>query len=88
MLFNLDWFNLTLRFSGLDGKQPGDTAKLCSLIVDIIKGEGAAKGRTIPHTLQIGNDCYHGVKQSLEGTLATLEEWKDVIVATDADVQA
>ncbi|KZV99687.1 NAD(P)-binding protein [Exidia glandulosa HHB12029] len=70
-------------FLGLSGKQPGDTVKLCALIVDIVKGEGFATGRRIPRTIQIGNDCYHSVKTALSTSLATLEEWKPVIITTD-----
>ena len=70
---------------GLDGRQPGDAVKLSELIVDIMKGQGFAAGRATPRSLQIGNDCYHAVKGKLESTLATLEEWKGVVVATDID---
>ncbi|KAI0634953.1 NAD-P-binding protein [Trametes polyzona] len=74
-------------FTALDGKQPGDPVKLCELIVDIVKGEGYAKGRPIPKTIQIGNDCYHEVKKAITSTLATLEEWKPVITSTDLATQ-
>ncbi|KAL1938830.1 hypothetical protein VTO73DRAFT_11210 [Trametes versicolor] len=70
-------------FSSLDGKQPGDPVKLCEFIVDIVKGEGCAAGKTIPKTIQIGNDCYTEVKKALTSSLATLEEWKSIITATD-----
>lgn len=69
--------------AGLDGKQPGDAVKLSELIVDIMRGQGFATGRAMPRSLQIGNDCYHQVKKKLRSTLATLEEWKEVIVTTD-----
>lgn len=71
--------------AGLDGQQPGDTVKLSELIVDIMKQQNFAAGRATPRSLQIGNDCYHAVKGKLESTLATLEEWKEVVVATDID---
>ncbi|KAI0651295.1 NAD-P-binding protein [Trametes meyenii] len=70
-------------FLGLDGNQPGDTAKLCELIVDVARGEGFAKGRPIPKSIQIGNDCYGVVKDTLTNTLAILEEWKPAVTATD-----
>ncbi|KAI0819476.1 NAD-P-binding protein [Trametes gibbosa] len=70
-------------FTALDGKQPGDPVKLCELIVDMVKGEGAAAGKTLPKTIQIGNDCYNEVKAALTSALATLEEWKPIITTTD-----
>lgn len=48
-----------------------------------MRGQGFATGRAMPRSLQIGNDCYHQVKKKLRSTLATLEEWKEVIVTTD-----
>ncbi|OJT06431.1 hypothetical protein TRAPUB_2706 [Trametes pubescens] len=66
-----------------EGNRPGDPVKLCEFIVDIVKGEGCAAGKTIPKTIQIGNDCYNEVKRVLISSLATLEEWKPVITATD-----
>lgn len=57
--------------------------KLCELIVDMVKGEGAAAGKTLPKTIQIGNDCYNEVKAALTSALATLEEWKPIITTTD-----
>ncbi|KAF9032266.1 NAD-P-binding protein [Hymenopellis radicata] len=62
-------------FKSLDGNQPGDTVKLVEIIVDVVKGEGVAEGKTIPRSLQIGTDCYNG--------LEILEAWKDVSTSTD-----
>lgn len=42
-------------------------------------------GKTIPKTIQIGNDCYTEVKKALTSSLATLEEWKPIITATDLE---
>ncbi len=74
---------LILLFSALDGNQPGDTVKLVEIIVDVVKGEGVAKGKTIPRSLQIGTDCYNGVKQDLTERLEILEAWKDISTSTD-----
>ncbi|KAF8918439.1 NAD-P-binding protein [Mucidula mucida] len=70
-------------FKSLDGNQPGDTVKLVEIIVDVVKGEGVAKGKTIPRSLQIGTDCYNGVKQDLTERLEILEAWKDISTSTD-----
>jgi hypothetical protein len=52
-------------------------------MIDVIKGEGAAKGKEFPTALLMGSDCYNTVKDILEGTLETNEVWKDVICSTD-----
>jgi len=66
-----------------NGKQLGDPKKGVEVIIDIVKGEGAAKGRTVPPVLQLGSDCYTLVTGACNKTLQNLEEWKDVIVSTD-----
>lgn len=53
------------------------------MIIDVIKGEGDAKGKEFPLALLIGSDCYGVVKGVLDKTNKTNEEWKDVICSTD-----
>ncbi|PBK59326.1 NAD-P-binding protein [Armillaria solidipes] len=73
-------------FTALDGHQRGDTHMLVEIIVDVVKGQGVASGKTIPRSLQIGSDCYDAVKQELTERLQVLESWKDVIIKTDLPV--
>lgn len=54
-------------------------------MVDVIRGEGLAEGRKFPPVLQLGPDCFDTVKATCEGTVATMEEWRDVIRSTDID---
>ncbi|KAF9025560.1 NAD(P)-binding protein [Hymenopellis radicata] len=44
----------------VDGKQPGDTGKAVEIIVDVVRGEGVAKGRAggMPSFLLLGSDCF------------------------------
>lgn len=67
----------------IDGNQPGDTVKLVDIIIDVVKGEGVAEGKSIPRSIQIGTDCYNGVKEDLTKRLEILEEWRDVSTSTD-----
>jgi len=69
--------------STYNGKQPGDPEKGVQVMIDVIKGEGAAKGKEFPSALLLGSDCYNLVKDILEKTLETNKEWKDVICSTD-----
>jgi len=66
-----------------NGKQPGDPEKGVQVIIDVVKGEGVAKGKELPTALLLGSDCYHTVKDILEKTNKTNEEWKDVTCSTD-----
>ncbi|KAI0316891.1 hypothetical protein OF83DRAFT_1059594 [Amylostereum chailletii] len=66
-----------------NGKQPGDPKKAAELMVDLVHGEGAVKGRTIPPVVDLGSDCHQVVKEAAESTLQRLEEWKDIAHSTD-----
>ena len=73
---------MALRAS-LDGNQPGDPKKAVELMVDLVKGEGCAAGKTVPLRLPIGRDAREAIKVTCEEMLKTIEEWKDVIDSTD-----
>ncbi|KAF5340478.1 hypothetical protein D9758_014556 [Tetrapyrgos nigripes] len=66
-----------------NNNQPGDPAKAVQIIIDVIKGEGVAKGKPFAKSLQLGTDCYGGVKNAAEQTLRNLEAWKDVTCSTE-----
>ncbi|KAK7021903.1 hypothetical protein VNI00_017192 [Paramarasmius palmivorus] len=63
--------------------QPGDPSIAAQIIVDIVHGEGTAKGKAFPRSIQLGPDCYKAVKHECEQTLRRIEEWKDVSLSTD-----
>lgn len=66
-----------------DGNQPGDPQKAVELMIDLVKGEGCAAGKTVPLRLPIGRDSREAIKSACEEMLRTIEEWKDVIDSTD-----
>jgi hypothetical protein len=66
-----------------DGKQPGDLRKGVAVVIDLVRGEGVAKGREVPFRLPLGSDCYETIEQKCRDTLRDLELWKDVIQSTD-----
>ncbi|ORX95868.1 hypothetical protein BCR34DRAFT_498167 [Clohesyomyces aquaticus] len=73
-------------FAGLaqeDMNQPGDTSKGVGIIVDLVRKEGVAQGRTVPWRLPLGTDCYETIKGKCEETLEVLAEWEKVITSTD-----
>lgn len=69
-----------------DQAQPGDPVKLVKIILDIVRGEGVAQGRTTPFRLPLGVDVYDDIKAKCEETLKLLEDWSDVIKSTDIEV--
>ncbi|KAG5722282.1 hypothetical protein E4T56_gene4439 [Termitomyces sp. T112] len=66
-----------------DGVQLGDPVKGVELIVDVVRGEGVARGKQFPTVLAVGSDCYNIAKTESENTLMRLEDWKDVSCSTD-----
>lgn len=61
-----------------NGKQPGDPVKGFNVMIDIVRGEGFAKGKTVPLSILLGTDCYNQVKG--------MEDWKELTCSTDFSV--
>lgn len=73
-------------FATLDAEsenQPGEVSKGVSVIADLVRREGVAKGREVPFRLPLGTDCYEETKQKIDGMAKVMEEWKTVITSTD-----
>jgi short-subunit dehydrogenase len=68
-----------------NNNQPGDVKKAGPLIVDVLTKTGASKGRDIPMRLILGSDCSADVEKKAKSTLALMEEWKDISLATEYD---
>jgi hypothetical protein len=65
------------------GTQPGDPDKAARTIVDVVKGEGEAKGRGLPMYLVLGSDAEVNMRDKLKIFSDSLEAWKDVTRGTD-----
>ncbi|KAF2691399.1 NAD(P)-binding protein [Lentithecium fluviatile CBS 122367] len=61
-----------------DGAQLGDPEKLAEVVVDLVKGNGVAKGRRVPLRVALGTDCVDGIKEKCEETLRELGDWEGV----------
>ncbi|KAF8874874.1 short chain dehydrogenase [Gymnopilus junonius] len=66
-----------------NGNQPGNPLKGVEVMVDVVRGEGLAKGKPFPPFVGLGSDFYDAAKQESSKALACLEEWKDVSFSTD-----
>ena len=66
------------RFAALAGTERGDPARAMELVVDVVRGEGAAQGRDWPLWLVLGRDAYVDVRAKCERILQTMDAWEDV----------
>ena len=66
-----------------DGNQPGDPAKGVQIMIDVVKGEGVARGKTPPAVVTLGKDIYLTTEHYCRETVQRIEEWKDVSCSTD-----
>ncbi|KAF8862565.1 putative short-chain oxidoreductase [Acephala macrosclerotiorum] len=67
----------------IDGHQPGDPALGVKRMVDVLRGEGEAKGKKLPLRMPIGGDAVELVKGRCEETLKVIQEWEDLSRSTD-----
>jgi len=66
------------RFASIPGREPGDPDKAIEAIVDVVRGEGVAKGRPWPDYLFLGDDAEAAVRDKCSKFLKVLDEWADV----------
>ncbi|KAL1742769.1 hypothetical protein HDZ31DRAFT_83893 [Schizophyllum fasciatum] len=64
-------------------KQPGDPEKGVNVMLDVVRGEGAAAGKPWEINVQLGSDCLAVVQEHCEKALKRLSEWEDITKSTD-----
>ncbi|PVH93887.1 NAD(P)-binding protein [Periconia macrospinosa] len=69
----------------LSEKQPGDPEKAVDIMIDVVKREGVAEGKTEPLRLPIGKDALTTLRNKYEKHLELVKEWESVITSTDYD---
>ncbi|KAF9235490.1 hypothetical protein BU15DRAFT_89577 [Melanogaster broomeanus] len=72
-------------FWAIAGKQPGDPDKAMQAVVEVVCGEGRAKGREWPLYLVLGKDAEQDVRNKCARMIRHLDEWSDVIRYVDLD---
>ena len=65
-------------FKTLPGTVNGDPDKAAEAIVDVVRGEGVAKGRQWPEYLFLGEGAEEAVRSKCSKALKILDEWVDV----------
>ncbi|KAM6493355.1 hypothetical protein JOM56_011489 [Amanita muscaria] len=63
----------------------GDARKAMELVVDVVRGEGKAKGRPWPLHLFVGKEAFDSVKAKCEAVLSMLQGWEEVARDLDFD---
>lgn len=76
---------LKLRFKTIPGTEKGDPSKASEAIVDVVRGEGVAKGRPWPNYLILGQDAEADIRAKSEKILTLLDEWADVTRGVNFD---
>lgn len=71
-----------LFLTAVNGNQPGDPELTVNAVIDIVKGEGLAKGKAFPTVVSLGGSGYDIVGGACTG-LVGLETWKDLTSSVD-----
>jgi len=66
------------RWASMSGTEKGDPDKAVEVIVDVVRGEGVAKGRPWPGYLVLGEDAEVDLRAKCKKVLEVLDEWVDV----------
>ena len=66
------------------GFEPGDPKRAVERMIEVVKGDGMAAGKTMPLRMPLGSDSLKIIMDKCEDTLKICNEWKDVAVSTDS----
>lgn len=66
---------------------PGDPAKAVEVLVDVVRGEGKARGRELPLYLLLGNPTYAAARDHCNMLLRSMDAWEDVARDLDFDTE-
>ncbi|KAK4216519.1 hypothetical protein QBC37DRAFT_385409 [Rhypophila decipiens] len=64
---------------------PSDITKLTNAIIDVIKGEGLAKGRPFPVRVVLGPDSLEAIRQKCNEQLKLMHDWEDVSLSVSKE---
>ncbi len=67
----------------IHGHQPGDPEKGVQAMIDVLTGEGEAKGNEWVSRVPIGADAVELVKAKCEGMLGIIRTWEGLVGSTD-----
>lgn len=76
---NLNWY------ADRDGKQMGDPDKAMDAVVDVVRGDGTARGKPWPGYLLLGKEADRDVRAKCKIMTDHLDEWGEVVKSVDFD---
>ncbi|KAI0836004.1 hypothetical protein F5Y06DRAFT_305612 [Hypoxylon sp. FL0890] len=69
--------------AGIVGNEPGDAEKAVSIMIDLVKGTGVARGKDIPLRVPLGSDGWGRIRAKCENMIKICDEWEEVAKSTD-----
>lgn len=72
-------------YTKADGHQPGDPVKAMDVVVDVVQGQGRARGKRWPTILPLGMEAEQAIRNKSEVMQEMLDDWKDIIRDTRLD---
>ncbi|KAF8146998.1 hypothetical protein K438DRAFT_1922140 [Mycena galopus ATCC 62051] len=72
-------------YADRDGKQVGDPDKAMDAVVDVVRGEGAARDKPWPGYLLLGKEADRDVRAKCKVMTDHLDEWREVVNGVDFD---
>ncbi|KAF9269758.1 NAD-P-binding protein [Marasmius fiardii PR-910] len=63
----------------IPGNEPGDPVKAMEVIIDVVRGEGVAKGKKWPGTILLGEDAEATFQRKQSTLNQTIQDWIQVI---------
>lgn len=71
--------------NALHHKQPGDPRKAADRIVDMVRSEGKAAGKTIPPRFPVGADAVEKIRANCSKKMEICDEWEAFTSDTTLD---
>ncbi|KAG2004832.1 hypothetical protein CC2G_003342 [Coprinopsis cinerea AmutBmut pab1-1] len=66
------------RFKSVPGTEKGDPAKGMEILVDVVRGEGKARGKPWPGYLLLGEDCLNDLNSKAAKLVNIAEDWREI----------
>lgn len=81
-----EWAEEVIKQSWVKFKGAGDPAKAMDMLVDVLKGEGRAKGRSAPLWLVLGQGTFDRGREYCKNLTDTMDAWEDITKDLDVEV--
>ena len=81
--YKASWESVEQVTAGIHGNQPGDPRKGVDRMIDVLKSEGMAKGKSIPRRVPVGADALQMQRAYAAEMLKNCDEWEELASSTD-----